>query len=201
MNAEQLKSALLGFTRPAYPDIKIQVQPWPDDLGRLAIYFTEPKFSLLYPAQRHHYLAHLIPRDFFQEHLADTVWFELAPYEKPEDLQYPDEELVRAITPDVMRAVERSGVLGELDDLFSPSSPETARVNCLGDFRHSRQLFLTRGFKEDELFDLFHVLMAQGGFCDCEILYNAADSSRLKAEYWRARAENREPYDPHQHEV
>ena len=39
--------------------------------------------------------------------------------------------------------------------------------------------------------------MARGGYCDCEILYNALDESRLKAEYWRARAEQIEPYDPH----
>lgn len=56
---------------------------------------------------------------------------------------------------------------------------------------------MARGFSEDELFDVFHVLMAKGGFCDCEILYNAMESSRLKKEYWRARAEGRKPYDPH----
>ena len=44
---------------------------------------------------------------------------------------------------------------------------------------------------------MFHVLMARGGYCDCEILYNAVEESRLKAEYWRARAEEVEPYDPH----
>ena len=30
--------------------------------------------------------------------------------------------------------------------------------------------------------------MRQGGFCDCEVLYNVLDESRLKAEYWTARA-------------
>ena len=53
------------------------------------------------------------------------------------------------------------------------------------------------GFREDEHFDVFHVLMARGGYCDCEILYNAVEVSRLKAEYWRARAAQIEPYDPH----
>ena len=53
------------------------------------------------------------------------------------------------------------------------------------------------GFTQDELFDVFHVLMDKGGYCDCEILYNAAEESRLKAEYWRARAAELEPYDPH----
>jgi len=57
---------------------------------------------------------------------------------------------------------------------------------------------LARRFQQDELFDVFHVLMAQGGYCDCEILLNAAESSRLKSEYWRARADQVTPYDPHQ---
>jgi hypothetical protein len=39
--------------------------------------------------------------------------------------------------------------------------------------------------------------MQQGGFCDCEILYNVAEQSRLKAEYWMAKAEGLKPYDPH----
>ena len=38
--------------------------------------------------------------------------------------------------------------------------------------------------------------MARGGSSDCEILYNAVEESRLKAECWRARAEESEPYDP-----
>ena len=40
-------------------------------------------------------------------------------------------------------------------------------------------------------------LMRQGGFCDCEILYNAVEQCRLKAEYWIARSEGRNPPDPH----
>jgi hypothetical protein len=97
MDTAQLTSALLSFTREAYPDIEIHVRPWADDPRRLAIYFVERKFADLYPLQRYHYLAHLIPREFFDEHLSNTVWFELAPGEKAEDLRYPDEELVSAV--------------------------------------------------------------------------------------------------------
>lgn len=45
----------------------------------------------------------------------------------------------------------------------------------------------------------FHVFMSMGGYCDCEILFNVAESSRLKAEYWLARTEGRQPIDPHDH--
>jgi len=196
MNPTQLRLELLRFTRGAFPDIDIQVVPWADDPKRLAISFVEPRFSALYPAQRYHCLTHLIPQEFFDEHLTDTIWLELAPGEKPEDLRYPDDELIRDITPDVMKVV--ANAIEDLDDLMCPASPDVPRAACFGDYRHSRRVFLAKGFEEEDLFDVFHVLMARGGFCDCEILYNAADSSRLKAEYWRARAENREPYDPHE---
>ena len=33
--------------------------------------------------------------------------------------------------------------------------------------------------------EVFDVLRSQGGFCDCEVLYNVSESSRLKATYWR----------------
>ena len=39
--------------------------------------------------------------------------------------------------------------------------------------------------------------MLKGGFCDCEILYNVVEESRLKAEYWQARAAGVEPPNSH----
>jgi hypothetical protein len=41
------------------------------------------------------------------------------------------------------------------------------------------------------------VLAARGGFCDCEVLYNAAEESRLKSEYWKAVASKRRPLHGH----
>jgi Protein of unknown function (DUF2695) len=198
MDTAELKAELLRFIQPSYPDIEITVQPWADDPSRLAISFVDAKFSVLYPMQRYHYLAHLIPKAFSDQHLTNTVWFELAPGEKAEDLQYPDEELIEDITPDVMRVVMLSGVIEKLDDLMCPANADAPRAQCHGDYRHAREVLLSSDFTEDELFDVFHVLMAKGGFCDCEILYNAVETSRLKAEYWLARAENRAPYDPHE---
>jgi len=197
MSPADLRLNLLEFVRNVYPDMQISVAPWTEDPARLAISFVDPNFGALYPAQRYHYLAHLIPQDFWDQYLSDTIWFELAPGETPDDLEYPDDELIASITPDVMRLLVRSRAIETLDDLLCPPSPETPPVRCHGDYRHARQALLARGFTEAELFDVLHVLMARGGFCDCEILYNAVEESRLKAEYWTARAQNREPYDPH----
>lgn len=194
---QQLEADIRGFVRGAYPNIEVRVEPWADDPKRPAVYFTEAQFASLYPAQRYHYLRHLIPADYYDRHLADSEWFELAPGERPEDLEYPDSELIADISPDVMRCLSGARVFEALDDMLSPTVPSAPRRQCHGDYRHARTVLSARGFHEDEHFDAFHVLMARGGYCDCEILYNAVETSRLKAEYWRARAEHVEPYDPH----
>jgi hypothetical protein len=196
MNLKQLETDIRAFVRRAYPDMEVRVEPWRDDSTRPAIYFTEAQFASLYPAQRYHYLRHLIPEDYYQSHLAHTEWFELAPGERAEDLQYPDSETIDDITPDVLRCLSGAGVFQALDDALCPADA-SARQKCHGDYRHARAILVARGFREEELFDVFHVLMARGGYCDCEILYNAVETSRLKAEYWRARAQGVEPPGPH----
>jgi len=193
----EIAADIRGFTSAAYPDMEIRVEPDLEDPSRTAIYFTESKFALIYPTQRFHYLSHLIPAEYQEQHLQNTAWFELAPGETPADLVYPDDELVRNITPDVMRILRKTGFFELLDNQFSPLDPAAPRAQCWGDYRVSRGILPTRGFSEDEFFDVFHVLMAQGGFCDCEILHNACEESRLKAEYWKARAQGHQPRDPH----
>jgi len=197
VDLHELQEEIRRFLSRDYPNIEVRAERWANDPSRLGIYFVEEKFASLYPAQRYHYLRHLIPEDFYNQHLADTEWFELAPGEQPGDLEYPDNELIDDITPDVMRVLTRAKVFDALDDALCPENSANPRKRCFGDYRNARSILLSRGFKEKELFDVFHVLMARGGYCDCEILYNAVESSRLKAEYWRARAENIEPYDPH----
>jgi hypothetical protein len=194
---QQLETAIREFVRRAYPNIEVWVEPWTDDPKRPAVYFREAQFATLYPMQRYHYLRNLIPDDYYERYLADSEWFELAPGERPEDLEYPDSELIADITPDVMRCLLGAGVFAALDDVLCPAEASHPRQQCHGDYRHARAVLSARRFREDELFDVFHVLMARGGYCDCEILLNAVDASRLKAQYWRARAEQIEPHGPH----
>jgi hypothetical protein len=197
ITAEQIADDLRTFITPSYPEISIRVAPWDRDPTRLAIYFTDSKFALLYSYQRWHYVTHLIPAEYQKDHLGNTIWFELAPGEKPEDLRHPDEELIDEIAPHVMKCLRASRFFELLDDAMCPQKPDQERSACWGDFRSSRPILLSRGFKEHDLFDVLHVLMRQGGFCDCEILYNVLEESRLKAEYWIARSQGRTPYDPH----
>ena len=75
----QIETDLKRILADSYPDIDIRVEAWSEDRNRNAVYFTEEKFVHLYPMQRYHYLAHLIPDDYFAAHLENAVWFELAP--------------------------------------------------------------------------------------------------------------------------
>jgi len=184
MTPQQIREALASFIHPSYPEMEIQVEAWTDDPSRLAIYFRETKFALLYPQQRWHYLHHLIPAEFQDRYLSDSVWYELAPGELPDDLVYADEELVAAITEPIMGILNKTSFFSTLDEVFT--SPENPAV-CQGDFRVAKSILPTKGFLESEYFDVFSVLMSQGGYCDCEILYNVAEGSEFARRYWAKR--------------
>jgi hypothetical protein len=71
-----------------------------------------------------------------------------------------------------------------LDDQLSPPSDVERRKTCAHDYAISETILRAANFSLDDLGDIFEVLRAQGGFCDCEILYNAAPPNRLKSNYW-----------------
>ena len=191
MTHAQLAVAIKGHLASSYPEIQVRVEPWEQDPSRTAIYFVDQKFSALYPQQRYHYLIHNIPDDFFEQHLSDSVWFELASSEKPEDLRYPDEEVIESIALDVIGLLEKSGFFAALDDIMAPECGNKEGEPCHGDFRITKRVLAAKGFREqgevDEVFDVCHVLMSKGAFCDCEVLYNAHEGSRMAARYWKQR--------------
>jgi uncharacterized protein DUF2695 len=100
-----------------------------------------------------------------------------------------DSDLISSITPDVMTCLRRSLLFERLDDLLSPKENSHPREVCAGNYEWSKRLLEVSGFDADDVRDIFNVLRAQGGCCDCEILYNVAESSRLKSEYWKSQAE------------
>jgi hypothetical protein len=181
MTSKELQETLYKFITPTYSDIKIEVIDAPDN--RRQIYFVEEKFKNLFPQQRYHFLVHLIPDEFYKEHLAKSSWYELAPGENPEDLKFLDNETVEGIR-DIILAVlkDRVNFVTKLDTLFSSES-----VKCFGDFRHSKRILNELNFSDEEQFDIFHVLMHEGGYCDCEILYNVFRESEYAQKYWSQR--------------
>jgi hypothetical protein len=149
VNLQQLEMDIRDFVCRPYPNIEVRVEPWAPDPTRPAVYFTEAQFAALYPAQRYHYLRNLIPADYYERHLAESEWFELAPGERPEDLEYPDSELIADITPDVMRSLSGAGAFEALDDILCPADASHPRRQCHGDYRHARAVLLARGFRDE----------------------------------------------------
>jgi hypothetical protein len=185
MQPEQLKIELLRVLRGTFPAIEVQVGRWEPDPGRLALRFVEPSFAELYQQQRYHKLVHLIPRELFEREPSSAVWFELAPGEQPEDLRSADEELVEELAPAVLGVLAQQGAFQALDDLLCPADLGQPAEKCAGDFRNMRRIVEAHGHDAEAQFDIFHVLMARGGFCDCEILTNVAEGTRMRARAWR----------------
>lgn len=101
-----------------------------------------------------------------------------------------DDELTVSITPDVMKCLTSGGFFEELDNRLSPVNTSAERQRCAGTYQVSESILRSQGFDDLAIADIFEVLAAQGGFCDCEVLYNVVETSRLKAGYWRARGEH-----------
>jgi Protein of unknown function (DUF2695) len=106
----------------------------------------------------------------------------------------PDSDLIASITPDVMRCLDDSGFFEKLDDVLCPKDESHTAKSCSGDYALSESILRASGLEESDFGDIFGVLQAKGGFCDCEILYNASGPNRLKDKYWRARAQGIEPH-------
>jgi hypothetical protein len=175
--------------RTQFPDITVRLDKWERDPARVAIYFVTPSFANLYPLQRYHYIAPLLPDEYMSSKgLANAVWFELAPGEQSSDIEHPDDELIKNIAPDVLAVLRGVGYFEDLDDVLCPSAEQVAK-KCAGNFEFSKALLRGKGISEADFGDIFNVLMHQGAFCDCEVLYNVAEESRLKSYYWDARHE------------
>jgi len=108
-----------------------------------------------------------------------------------------DDDLISSITPDVMKCLGRCGFFEKLDGLLSPEDNSIPAKGCDGTYKLSESVLLAAGFDRGELDDIFGVLQSKGGCCDCEVLYNVAETSRLKANYWRSRAAGQFAQTPH----
>jgi len=100
-------------------------------------------------------------------------------------------EFIAAISDDVMKCLVSRGFFEKLDSHFCPKGDGKERALCDHSYRISKLILAELGFQTEDVDEIFDVLRSKGGFCDCEILYNAAEESRLKAEYWTSAREGR----------
>ena len=108
-----------------------------------------------------------------------------------------DDHYVSSIAPYVLKSLANCNFFEALDERLCPADSSKSREGCRGDYGISEAILRFHGFSEEDLADVFEVLRSRGGFCDCEILYNAPGDNRLKGEYWRARAAGQEPGSTH----
>ena len=88
-----------------------------------------------------------------------------------------------------MASLRRSRFFEDLDNLLSPvDASGIPPAQCGGDYERSEGILRSAGYDSEDVADIFAVLRSQGGCCDCEILYNVAETSRLKAKHWQKRA-------------
>jgi len=186
MTDQALASELKKYIAPRFEDIQVQISSGGHRSRRVVRFVTEG-FRNLYPLQRYHQLSHLVPEDFLNEHLKNTRWVELAPGESEEELIFPDDKLVKTISKNVLRVLTERGFFEQLDSTMSVEAQADGTAKCSGGFSLSKAILHENGFPETDYFDVFHVLMAKGAFCDCEILYNVAERSKLKDKYWSKR--------------
>ncbi|MDC0584672.1 hypothetical protein OAO55_02965 [Bacteroidales bacterium] len=164
MEAKKLTEALYGFLKEKYPNIKIEVKGKEPEQE---IFFLEDSFKHLFPLQRYYFINGAIPDDFFDKHLSEAIWYELAPGEKPQDLEYHDEDVVAELHDEIIEMLsEKSEYKTVLKEKLEASGvPST-------DFRISKEIFNEFSLHPKEQFDIFHVFMHEGAYCDSEILPN-----------------------------
>jgi len=113
-----------------------------------------------------------------------------------------EDEFISNITANVMGCLISANFFEKLDDILSPRDETSSRQVCGGDYKLAEFLLIASEFSREDLTDVWAVLQSQGGFCDCEILYNVSRSSRLATRYWRKRAAELEagkPTEPPSH--
>ena len=185
MTALELQNHLYSFIQPQLKEITIKVEINKEEESEIKhrIYFTDHSFLNLYPKQRYHKLIHLIPDEFYHEHLEKTFWFELAPGEESQDLNYHDDETIAEIKEPILSILRyKVNFVSLLDKEFTNNN-----TLCKGDFALSKEILNQLGFSKEDQFDIFHVLMDEGAYCDCEILYNVFKESNYGQAYWAAR--------------
>ena len=104
-----------------------------------------------------------------------------------DDSEWRDQTFADSIADTVLAVLERERFFERLDDRFCPRASMERRAECGHSFQISTQILENIGMDQEEIEDVLAVLRSRGGCCDCEVLYNVAKESRLRAEHWKAR--------------
>lgn len=99
-----------------------------------------------------------------------------------------DAEFANCIAPRVLEVLRGIHFFELLDDRFCSNGSSQILAKCAHSFAISCEILRALGRDSEEIEDVLAVLSARGASCDCEVLYNVAEESRLKSKYWKQRA-------------
>ena len=103
------------------------------------------------------------------------------------------DEFVNGIAPDVLKVLKQIRLFELLDDRFCPTDLAQNASRCAHLFEVTSNILAESGMSGEDIRDVLDVRRSRGACCDCEVLYNVAENSRLKAKYWKNRhAESKE---------
>jgi hypothetical protein len=101
------------------------------------------------------------------------------------------------VSAHTLELLSKKKLFERLDERLCPADSTHARAWCQGGFELTARILSEAGIEPEQVEPILQELAANGSSCDCGVLFNAAQESRLKTEYWLARALTGEPFDPH----
>ena len=165
----EIPSKLLEWLGPKFPGITVELtvmERW----SRPALIFRWAGFDDLLPEERFHRLFHAIPEEFYETKLRGCVWCELGGSETLDEfLKLPRSEDVADEEPEIVERLVRTGFFDALTEALG-AQPTAA---CRGDFALVRRILADQKFAKSALQNVLLVLMRNGAYCDCEVLFNA----------------------------
>jgi len=98
-----------------------------------------------------------------------------------------DREFVSEIAADVMVVLGKRRFFDLLDSRMCPADNRHKREYCQHTYDISKAVLTDCDFEQEEITEILEVLAFQGACCDCEVLFNVAEESCLRSEYWKSR--------------
>lgn len=101
---------------------------------------------------------------------------------------YRDAEFISEVAEDVLGVLKKSHFFARLERHFCAHQAPGLAPQCAHTFALSIQVLRELGMDAQDIGDVLAVLRFRGAACDCEVLQNVADRSRLKPHLWNPAA-------------
>jgi Protein of unknown function (DUF2695) len=95
------------------------------------------------------------------------------------------DDFIESIAPDVLGVLAKSQFFQRLEGLVWPDGPDGRKV-CGNAYANTVSLMTADGHSAEDQGEILAVMRSLGGFCDCEIMLNAAPECRVREAYWKA---------------